>query len=156
TTQFGPVGGPSPTSDGPDVRLGPVSSLGVIESANLVNSNLLAATETSYDELDRAFQTAQVLLVNTIPTVRTPDVAEGGSGVGLGDLNPGQTQPIPGVNGVTILGRVTNRTEYDRDSRQTFTVGDATETSRMFYDGAGRVIKTVDPVDNTVETAYDA
>ena len=156
TTQFGPVGGPSPTSNGPDVLPGPVSSLGVIQSANLVNSNLLAATETSYDELSRAFQTAQVLFVNTIPTVRTPDVAEGGSDVGLGDLNPGQTQAIPGVSGVTILGRVTDRTEYDRDSRPTFTVGDAIETSRTFYDGAGRVIETVDPEGNTVETAYDA
>jgi RHS repeat-associated protein len=155
TTQFGPVGGPSPTSDGPSVLPGPVSSLGVIQSANLVNSNLLAATETSYDELNRAFQTARVLFVNTIPTVRTPDVAEGGSDVGLGDLNPGQTQAIPGLSGVTILGRVTDRSEYDRNSRQTFTADDAGETSRTFYDGANRAIKTVDPGGNTVETAYD-
>ncbi len=57
---------------------------------------------------------------------------------------------------MTILGRVTDRTEYDRDSRTTFTVGDAGETSRTLYDGAGRVIKTIDPVGNIVETAYDA
>ena len=49
-------------------------------------------------------------------------MAEGASDVGLGDLTPGQTQPIPGVTGVTILGRVSDQTEYDRDSRVTFTV----------------------------------
>src|SRR5262249_11405922 len=118
--QFGPVGGPSPTSDGPSTLAEPVSSLGVIQSGKLVRSNLLSATETSYDELGRAFQTSQVLFVNTIPTTRTPDVAEGGSDVGLGNLNPGQTQAIPGLSGVTILGRVAGRAEYDRDSRITF------------------------------------
>ena len=156
TAEFGPGGGPSPTSDGPDVLPGPVSSLGVIQAQNLVDSELLAATETSYDELSRPFQTAQVLLVNTIPTARIPDVAEGGTDVGLGDLNPGAAQPIPGVVGVAILGRVTDRTEYDRDSRKAFTIGDAGETSRTLYDGVGRVVETVDPAGNTVETAYDA
>jgi RHS repeat-associated protein len=155
TSNFGPTGGPSPTSDGPDTLPGPISSGGVIQSGNLVNSNLLSATEYSYDELDRAFQTSKVLFVNTIPMVRTPDVAEGGSDVGLGDLTPGQTQAIPGVSGVTILGRVSDRTEYDRDSRVTFTVEDDLNTARTFYDGVSRVIETVDGAGNTVETAYD-
>jgi RHS repeat-associated protein len=155
-SRFGPVGGPSPIADGPNVLPGPVSSLGVIQSANLVNSNLLSAAESSYDELSRAFQTSRVLFVNTIPTARTPDVAEGGSDVGLGDLNPGQTQAIPGVSGATILGRVADRTEYDRNSRTTFTVQDDLNTTRAFYDGANRTIKTLDPEGNTVETAYDA
>jgi RHS repeat-associated protein len=156
TSQFGPTGGPSPTSDGPAVLPMPVSSLGVIQSGNLVNSNLLSATESFYDEVSRTFQTSRVLFVNTIPTVRTPDVAEGGSDVGLGNLTPGQTQAIPGVSGVTILGRVSDRTEYDRDSRTTFGVQDDLNTSRTFYDGASRVIETLDPQGNTVETAYDA
>jgi RHS repeat-associated protein len=158
TSQFGPTGGASPTSDGPDTLPGPVSSGGVIQSGNLVNPNtnvLLSATEYSYDELGRTFQTSQVLFVNTIPTVRTPDVAEGASDIGKGSLMPGATQAIPGVSGVTILGRVSDRTEYDRDSRVTFTVMDDLDTTHTFYDGAGRVIKTVDPVGNTVETAYD-
>jgi len=154
TLQFGPVGGPSPTSDG--TPGGPVSSLGVIQSANLVNSNLLAATETSYDELGRVIQTSRVLFVNTIPTVRAPNVAEGGSDVGLGDLTPGETQSIPGVSGVTILGRVSDQTEYDRDSRVTFTVQDDATAMRTLYDGAGRPIETIDPAMNTVITAYDA
>jgi RHS repeat-associated protein len=156
TTHFGPVGGPSPTSDGSDVLPGPVSSLGVIQAGNLVNSNLLSATESPYDELRRNYQTNRVLFVNTIPTVRPPDVAEGATDVGLGALNPGDNGPIPGVSGVTILGRVADRTEYDRDSRTTFTVKDDTTTSRTFYDGVSRAIKAVDPEGNIVETAYDA
>jgi RHS repeat-associated protein len=156
TSSFGLTGGASPQVDGPDTLPTPVSSLGTIQSANLVNANLLASTEPFYDELSRTIQTNRVLFVNTIPTMRPADVAEGGSDVGLGSLNPGQTQAIPGVSGVTILGRVADRTEYDRDSRVTFTVEDDLNTSRTFYDGVSRVIKTVDPVNNTVETAYDA
>src|SRR5262249_9377765 len=162
TSHFGPVQGPSltmpsPTSDGPDTLPGPVSSLGVIQSGNLVNSNLLSATEDAYDELSRGFQTDQVLFVNTTPTARATDVADGATGLGpgKGNLTPGDTQAIPGVGGVTILGRVSDRTEYDRDSRVTFTVQDDLDTSRTFYDGASRVIKAVDPEGNTVETAYD-
>ena len=156
TSQFGPTGGASPTSNGPLTPLEPVSQLGVIQSANLVNSNVLSATETSYDELGRAYQSSQVLFVNTIPTVRAPDVAEGGSDVGLGDLTPGQTQSIPGVSGVTILGRVSDQTWYDRDSRVTFTVQDDTTSTRTLYDGASRAIETIDSAMNTVITAYDA
>jgi RHS repeat-associated protein len=155
TLQFGPVGGPSPTSNGPNTLPGPVSLQGVIQAANLVNSHLLAASESSYDELGRDYQDAQVLFVNTIPTQRPADVKEGASDLGLGSLTPGQTQPIPGVTAVSILGRVTDRTEYDRDSRVTFTVADDLATSRTLYDGVGRAIKTVDPQGNTVEMAYD-
>ena len=156
TTNFGPTGGASPTSNGPLTPLEPVSQLGVIQSSNLVNSNLLSATETFYDELNRTFQTSQVLFVNTIPTVRASDVAEGGSDVGLGDLTPGQTQAIPGVTGVTILGRVSDQTEYDRDSRVTFDVKDDATSTRTLYDGASRAIETIDPAQNTVQTAYDS
>ena len=155
TLHFGPVGGPSPTTDGPNTPAGPVSLDGVIQTANLVSSNLLSATESSYDELGRDYQNSQILFVNTIATVRPADVAEGAGDIGLGSLTPGQTQAVPGVAGVTILGRVTDRIEYDRDSRVTFKIADDLATTRTNYDGAGRAIKTVDPEGNTVETAYD-
>ncbi len=155
SSQFGATGGPSPTSDGPDMLPGPVSQLGIIQSGNLVSSNLLSATEYQYDELGRLYQTDRVLFVNTIPTQRPANVAAGATDLGEGDLNPGATQPIPGVSGVTILGRVSDRTEYDRDSRVTFDVQDTTNTTRTFYDGVGRVIETIDPEGNTVESAYD-
>ncbi len=155
TLHFGPVGGPSPSSDGPNVLPGPVSLDGVIQTANLVSFNLLSASESSYDELGRDYQNSQVLFVNTIPTVRPADVAEGASDIGLGSLTPGQTQAIPGISGITILGRVSDRTEYDRNSRVAFMVQDDLATSRTFYDGASRAIKTVDPQGNTLETAYD-
>ncbi len=155
TSSFGQTGGPSPTSDGPITLPAPVSSGGVIQSGNLVNGNLLRATEFSYDELGRAYQADAVLFVSTIPTVRAADVADGATDLGKGNLTPGDNQAIPGVSGVTILGRVTGRTEYDRNSRPTFTVQDDGDTSRAFYDGVGRVIKTLDPQGNTVEAAYD-
>jgi len=50
---------------------------------------------------------------------------------------------------------VTTRTEYDRNSRPTFTIEDDGDTSQAFYDGVDRVIKVVDPEGNVVETAYD-
>lgn len=154
-SHFGSVGGPSPTSDGPDMLPMPVSSGGVIQTGNLVNSNLLEATESGYDELNRVFQTATALFVNTIPTARPPNVADGATDIGKGNITPRDNQAIPGVGGITIIGRVSKRTEYDRKSRGTFTVEDDGDTSRTLYDGADRVIKTVDPEGNIVETAYD-
>ena len=52
-TRFGPVGGLSPTQDGPDPLPRPVSFLGEIQTPNLMNSNPMEATETLYDELTR-------------------------------------------------------------------------------------------------------
>jgi RHS repeat-associated protein len=153
--QFGTVGGPSPTSDGPDALPGPVSIGGVIQRANLVNSNLLAATEYLYDELGRQFQTDQVLFVNTIFLNRSSDVADGALDLGKEDLTPGDDQPIPGVGDIGIRGRVSTRSEFDRKSRQTFTVEDDGDTSRTFFDGADRVIKAIDPERNSIENAYD-
>lgn len=154
SSRFGPVGGASPTADGGDLG-GPASSLGVIQSTNLVSDNLLEATENLYDELGRRFQIDRVLFVNTIPTVRLPDAADGASDLGKGNLTPGDNHDIPGVTGVTILGRVSGRTEYDRSSRPTFTVDDDGDTTRYFYDGANRVIRTEDPAGNVVQTAFD-
>ena len=156
TSSFGPVGGISPIDDGPDELPGPVSINGVIQTDNLVNANLLAAVEMLHEELNRTYQTDQVLFVNTIDTVREPEVDDG-------PLTPDDDQPIPGIADIDIIGRVTNRTEYDRNSRLTFTVEDDEDpntsenegTSRIDYDGAGRQIKTTDAEGNTVEFAYD-
>src|SRR5262249_35736784 len=153
TSDFGPVGGPSPTSDGPSTLSKPVSSLGIIQSSNLVNSNLLDSTEYQYDELSRLIQTDRVLFINTIPVTGTPDVSDGATSLGKGNLTPGDNQAILGVSGVSIIGRVSDRMEYDRDSRVTFTVQDDGDTSRTFYDGASRIIKSVDPEGNIVQTA---
>ncbi len=153
---FGPVGGPSPTSDGPDALLMPVSSGGVIQPANLVARSLLGATERRYDELSRVFEVARLLFVNTVPTVRPSNVADGAADLGKGTLMPRDDEAIPGLAGIAIVGRVRSRTEYDRRSRRTFGVQDDGDTSRVFYDGAGRVIKAVDAEGNTVEWAYDA
>ena len=152
--RFGPVVGSSPTGDGPDVLPVPVSSGGAIQPANLVNPNLLAATESLYDELGRVFQTDRVLFVNTIPTVRTGDVADGASDMGKGDLTSGDDQGIPGITDVKIVGRVSTRVEYDRNSRRSFTVEDDGDTYRYAYDGVDRLVKTLDPEGNTVENAY--
>ena len=152
---FGPVGGASPTADGPDVLPMPVSSGGAIQAGALVNSNLLTATENLYDELGRPTQTDWVLFVNTITTLRTGDIADGASDIGKGDLTPGDVQGIPGVSGITVIGRVSTRTEYDRNSRLTFTVEDDSDTHRYTYDGVDRVIKAIDPEGNTIEKAYD-
>ncbi len=153
--RFGPVDGNSPTSDGPDVVALPVSSLGTVQSAKLVNPNLLEATEAVFDELNREIQSNRVLFVNTIPTTRPVDVADGGLDIQKGDLTPGDNQPIPGVVGVNVLGRVSHRFEYDRASRPTFSVEDDEDTSRSDYDGASRVVRELDAEGNTVEMAYD-
>lgn len=152
-SRFGPNGGPSPRSDGPALPR-PVSSSGVIQPSALVSDNLLAATETLYDELGRPFQFDQVLFASG-PAQREPDVDDGASDVGKQTLTPGDAQPIPGLAGPAIHGRVSTRTEYDRSSRRAFEIEDDGDTSQTLYDGANRVLKTVDPERNTVELAYD-
>jgi RHS repeat-associated protein len=154
--QFGAVGGPSPTGDGPDVLPGPVSIDGVVQSANLVGGNLLAAVESSYDELSRPVQFDTLLFVPTTPTVRPPDLADGATDLGKANLTEGDDQGIPGITAVDVIGRVTSRAEYDRNSRPTFTIEDDGDTSRAFYDGMDRPIQTMDPEGNRVETVYDA
>ena len=78
---------------------------------------------------------------------------------------------VSSTSGMTVLGRISTITEYDRDSRNAFTVDDALHTNGTEYDGAGRVIKTTDSAlnngfssgafhpaylaGNTVQTSYD-
>ena len=152
---FGSIGGRSSTSDGGSVLTDPVSISGVIQTANLVSDNLLAATEYMYDEIGRVVRVDRVLFVNTIPTARLPDVADGAADIGKGDLTPDDDHPIPGIESVRILGRVSTRTEYDRSSRPLFVVEDDGDTYRTDYDGADRAIRTIDPEGNIREVAYD-
>ncbi len=155
-SRFGPAGGTTPTSDGPATLAAPVSSVGVIQPTALVGGGLLAATEYRYDELSRAYQTDRVLFIRpATTTARTPDLADGAVSIGKSDLTPGDTQAIQGVTGITIIGRVTTRSEYDRNSRLTFTVEDDGDTRRYEYDGADRLLRVADPAGNAVEYAYD-
>lgn len=152
---FGPVGGASPTSDGPDALPMPVSVAGVVQTKNLVNASLLSAAEMMHDELGRVFQADGLLFVNTTPTVRPPDVADGAADIGKDNLTPGDSQGVPGIAGINVIGQVTARAEYDRNSRATFMVEDDGDTSRTLYDGAGRVTRVIDAEGNSVEMAYD-
>jgi YD repeat-containing protein len=54
------------------------------------------------------------------------------------------TAPVPNVAGITVLGRVSTLSEYDRDSRPTFSVAPNLAVDRTDYDGAGRVLQTTD------------
>lgn len=154
-SNFGPVGGASPTADGPNTPALPVSDKGVMQSNKLVNSTLLAATETLYDELSRPIESDHLLFAKSGATVRPPDLQDGATDLGKGDLTPGDTAALPGVNGVTILGRVSSRNEYDRASRKSFIIEDDGDTTRFFYDGAARVIRRLDGEGNSVDSAYD-
>ena len=62
---------------------------------------------------------------------------------------------IDGPLGTTNDGIVVTRYEYDRLDRLTFTTEDDDDEGRTLYDGASRVIETVDPELNVVESAYD-
>ncbi len=153
--RFGPVGGPSPRSNGPDSLPRSVSSGGVVQARNLASESLLAATEYRYDEVGRNYQVDKVLFVNSTATVQRPDLAAGGADIGKGDLTPGDSGALPGLSAPTIIGRVTTRQEFDRGSRRTFVVEDDGDIYRTLFDGANRPIQRRDPEGNTVEYAYD-
>lgn len=117
------------------------TSLGSIGGASPTNNSgtgnvLLSDTEFQFDELNRSFQEDRLLFVSPgIVTQRPPNINEG--------------LHTPGDNRVTI------RTEYDRNSRQTFIIQDDLDTFRTDYDGVDRTLKTSDPESNVVEYAYD-
>ncbi len=165
-SQFGAKTGISPQEDGQDVLPGPVSIGGEIQFANLVvlpasiNRHLLESTEFHYDELTRLFQTDRVLFVNTIGTSRAPDVTDGAIDLGKANLTPGDDQAIAGIPtsgtfDVTVLGRVTTLTEFDRNTRLVARTEDDGDTWITRYDGVNRVVESVDPEGNTTEYAYD-
>jgi YD repeat-containing protein len=111
---------------------------------NGADNVLLSEMFYLHDELNRQFQSDYSLFVaDGVSPVRTPDLTDG-------PLTPGDN-------------KVTTRTEYDRNSRVTFTLEDDEDpdtlenegTSRIDYDGADRQIKTTDAEGNMVEFAYD-
>ena len=139
------------------------------------HTQTLAVTEYVPDELSRTFVTHQVifLIPGNLPSrtpVLTSNSAMDSLAAYLADASS-DTASVPGISDITVLGRISSITEYDRDSRVAFTVDDALHTRGTQYDGAGRVIKTTDSAlsngfssgafhpaylaGNTVETAYD-
>ena len=110
---------------------------GASPTNNLGTDNvLLSEMLYLHDELNRIYQQDYSLFVSEgLETVRPVEINDG-------SLTPDDNQ-------------VTMRYEYDRNSRQTFTIEDDEDTFRNDYDGADRLIKTTDPENNTVEYAYD-
>src|SRR5204863_2193957 len=110
------------------------------------DNKTLAVTETVHDELSRPIVVHRVLF-------QTPDASP--SRTPLLTDTPGMdtlaayladassdTASVPGSTGITVIGRITFITEYDRESRVTFRIQDDLDVSRVDYDGAGRVVKT--------------
>src|SRR5581483_4503085 len=159
TVRFGPVGGPSPGSPGPDPLPQRVSSAGSLQPANLVSTSLLSATATRFDELSRPYEIDRSLFVHSQSTVRPADVRKGGTGLGAGkiDLDPSDKCSVPGLAAPPSgwLGCVAGRTEFDRSSRPTFRIADDGTVARTLYDGADRPLSVTDPAGNVLEYAYD-
>ena len=58
---------------------------------------------------------------------------------------PSREAAVPGsLGGISIIGRITTLSEYDRASRTTFSVTDDLDNYRSDYDGASRVVKSTD------------
>ena len=63
----------------------------------------------------------------------------------LADANADTANVPDALSGVNVIGRITFITEYDRESRTTFSVEDDLDTYRSDYDGASRTIKSLWP-----------
>jgi len=98
---------------------------------------LLSRTETNYDERNRAFQSDKLLFHY--------------EGLEVGTLDPGALNPAV-VNG---LGRVRSLNIFDRLGRTLAVIDADADLSRTDYDGAGRVVRTLDPLANQIENVYD-
>lgn len=114
---------------------------------------MLENTEYGYDELNRLVVTNQVLFKTpNVRTVRDIDLTDTDAMDRLleqsvkSELQDQARVPRMDAFAQPIVGRVSTITEYDRNSRLTFTVEDDLVTRRREYDGAGRVIKTTDSV----------
>lgn len=114
---------------------GPIGGPSPTDNAGADNVDL-SLVRYIHDELDRVVQTDRDLFVSDgVATQRTPDIADGS--LTLGD------------------DWVTQRIEYDRNSRATYRIDDDEDIRVTFYDGVDRVIRRIDPEGNTVENAYD-
>jgi YD repeat-containing protein len=131
-SRFGPVGGASPRNNSAATLRQPFT----LQS---FRQPLLSQVEYKYDELGRLFEQNDMLFdyrQSGVTYTRAPVLTDG---------------PLGAAND----GRVVTRFEYDRNSRRTFLVEDDLNTTRMFYDGLGRVIRQVDAEQNEVLTTYD-
>jgi RHS repeat-associated protein len=129
-SNFGPVGGPTPTSNRAATFTQPLT----LQS---IRQPLLSQVEFKYDELGRSFERDDRLFVyNGVTYVRSPQLTDGP----LGSANDGV---------------VVTRYEYDRNSHRTFVIEDDLSTSQTLYDGVNRVIEQIDPEENRVQFVYD-
>jgi RHS repeat-associated protein len=129
-SNFGPVGGPTPTSNRAATFTQPLT----LQS---IRQPLLSQVEFKYDELGRLFERDDRLFVyNGVTYMRSPHLTDGP----LGSANDGV---------------VVTRYEYDRNSRRTFVIEDDLSTSETLYDGVNRVIEQIDPEENRVQFVYD-
>ncbi|MBI1742219.1 hypothetical protein HYR54_04035 [Candidatus Acetothermia bacterium] len=129
-SKFGPAGGPSPRDSSAATFAQPLT----LQS---FEQPLLSQAENKYDELGRMFERNDKLFVyQGVQYKRTPALRDGP----LGQSNDGS---------------VTTRYEYDRNSRQTFTIEDDLDVYETHYDGVDRAIRKVDPELNEVLSTYD-
>ncbi len=152
---FGAIGGATPESDGPSPLGAPVSIDGEIVSANLVSSSPLQCTEWSYNEAGAMLRRDQVLFYGGPATERPVDILDGGGGGAGGSLTPGDDQAIPGVTGVSIVGRVSQALEYDRNLAVTRSLQDDLGESTYEYDGMDRRVIVTDADGDTGVFAFD-
>jgi RHS repeat-associated protein len=129
-SNFGPVGGKSPTSNAAATFTQPLT----LQS---FRQPLLSQVEYKYDELNRQFERDDKLFVyQGVEYKRAPVLQDGP----LGSSND---------------GIVVTRYEYDRNSRRTFTIEDDLSVFQTRYDGVDRVIREIDPELNEVLSTYD-
>jgi RHS repeat-associated protein len=131
-SQFGPVGGPTPTSNQAATLAQPLT----LQS---FRQPLLSREEFKYDELSRLWQRDDRLVDyrdQGVAYVRSPQLTDG---------------PLGAAND----GMVVTRYEYDRKSRRIFVIEDDLSTVATFYDGVDRAIRQIDPEENEVLTTYD-
>ncbi len=131
----------------------------VNDLAGATQNRTLSVTEFIHDSLNRVVATHRLLFATPgVTTNRVPILTDTQAMDGLAPYLPDagfDGAQVPGAIGISVIGRVTTISEYDRKSRMKFTIEDDLDTARMDYDGANRVIRTVDPLGNTVDTAYD-
>lgn len=145
------------------------------DGVGTTGNKTLSVSEYIHDELSRAIASHSVLFQTPdVSPSRTPTLTDTSAMDSLAPyLNDASsdTASVPNSTGITVIGRVTSISEYDRESRVTFSVQDDLDTYRTDYDGASRVVKTTDDAKsngfasgafdpanldgNTVETAYD-
>lgn len=131
-SQFGPVGGPSPTSSAAATFTQPLT-------LQAFRQPLLAQSESKFDELRRLFEQQNRLFDyrnQGVSYVRTPQLSDG---------------PLDQVND----GLVVTRYEYDRKGRPVLTIADDRDTTETRYDGVDRKIEQIDAEGNRVQYTYD-